>query len=410
MTSSKRPTAVRMVERPGLRNVITGPTRLCRMDPRHRTLEYCGYSVAELATRSCFEEVAYLLLHNELPDEAQLAELRAALADTPLEDMMFGVPQYVYMTFRAHAWRSHPMHMLRGLVSVFGANDVIFHPSDTPQRRAVRLLGIMPVLLRYLALSSCDIATLRDAVVVTIDPRMAAAPYSLAKVFLHLLKGKEPVLREAALLDASLILYAEHEVNIGTHALHAIASANADLYSAVCGAMGALSGDLHGGANEAALELLQEIGSTDRVEAVLRQKLQTGESVKGFGHAVYKSGDPRCAILKPMVKAFAKEKGREDFYHLAEIVEKTMLGIKKGKKLYPNIDFWIAVLYELLDIPKTLFTPLFAMGRMAGWCAHYLEYRELNRSGGRLNLMRPRARYVGYAPRPYVPIGERGFL
>jgi len=121
---------------------------------------------------------------------------------------------------------------------------------------------------------------------------------------------------------------------------------------------------------------------------------------------VYKSGDPRCPILKPMVKEFAKEKGREDFYTLAEEVEQTMLRIKKGRKLYPNIDFWVAVLYELLGIPKALFTPLFAMGRMAGWCAHYLEYRELNRTGGRLNLIRPRARYIGYASRPYVPVEE----
>ncbi len=305
---------------------------------------------------------------------------------------------------------AHPMDMLRTLVSFYGCNglaekarkeDKLFH--------AVALMAAMPVFVAAVGHYQKNGKFMRISHWHEMAEREAAENQnaSAAKTFLRLLHNREPQYEEWRALDVSLMLYLEHEFNVGTHVAHAVTSANADIYSANIGGACALKGDAHGGANEAALTLLEEIGQKENAEEFIKNILsQSGETVKGFGHAIYKHGDPRCAVMKPIVQKLARSKKEKALYELAEHAEELMF---KMKGLYPNIDYWTAPLYSFLKIPKALATPIFEMSRVVGWSAHHLEYLKLNRTEkGRLILIRPRSSaYIGPAPRQYVSISER---
>jgi len=401
--------APKLIERPGLRNVAYGVTALCRLDQKNKRLEYCGYSVEDLAAHSSFEEVAWLLLHGEFPTEEESEKFCRELRFSQLRAIRsFGAHSgYVKNVLQQHLLHAHPMDILRSMVSVLGANMLGMAHVEMLHDHGVQTLGYLPVFVaaigRHLAGTLEDSESFYAPTITRSD-----LPFPAARTFLELLRRDSPSEEEVRALDTSLILYAEHEFNLGTHVVHAIASSNSDLYSALCGAIGGLRGDLHGGANEAVLDLLKQIRTPDRVVSVLTEHMEQGP-VMGFGHAVYKDGDPRCAIIKPFVEELAKTPEQKMFFEVACAVEEAMLTIKPGRKLYPNIDFWIAPLYEFLHIPQPLFTPIFAMARTAGWIAHFLEYRKRARdTKGRLILLRPRGRYVGPPSRAFVPMEERG--
>ena len=402
-----------LIVRQGLKDVGYSPTELCFLDEENRKIFYRGYDLADLAEHSTFEECAYLLLYGELPTKEQFQKFCNQIV-TIRSDIIGefapwgkGSARKLLVLMNQNA---HPMDMLRALVSVYGCNglaekvkieDRLFH--------AIALMAAMPVFVaavghyqkngKFMRISHWDAVAEREIA----ENQNASA----AKTFLRLLHNREPQDEEWQALDVSLVLYLEHEFNVGAHVAHAVTSANADIYSANIGGACALKGDAHGGANEAALTLLEEIGRKENAEKVIKKIMsEEGGTVKGFGHAVYKHGDPRCAVMKPLVQKLARCKKEKTLYELAEHVEELMLKIKG---LHPNIDYWTAPLYSFLKISKTLATPIFEMSRVVGWSAHHLEYLKLNRTEkGRLILIRPRSSaYIGPAPRPYVPINKR---
>ena len=376
---------------PGLRRTITGGTKICLLDENidPPMFFYYGYSIADLAKYSNFEEVAYLLFHGELPTREELILFNKELI-SDLDGLRYsGIISHTYRLLELHSRSVHPMDILRTLVSVFGANDLEFNKENDDLKRATRLAGIMPFFV-----ASVGCYTKQRY------PRTDKTSFSQPKNFLYFLNSGEPYELDIKLIDTSCILYAEHEFNVSTTTDHAITSANSDIYSAICGAIGALRGNLHGGANEAAMNLLLEIGNVNRVEECIMRKLARKEKIMGFGHGVYKKGDPRCPIMKPLVLELSLAKGEMKWFEISEKVEELIL---REKGLYPNIDFWTAPAYYLLDIPIRLYTPLFVMSRVVGWCAHFMEYKNLKQP-----LMRPRAKYIGPKPRPYILIRERG--
>lgn len=402
----------KLIVRQGLKNVGYSPTELCRLDEENRKILYRGYDLAELAEHSTFEECAYLLFYGELPTEHQFQEFCNEIVDlrsyiirdfAPLEKS--GARKLLTLINP----QAHPMDMLRTLVSVFGCNVLADKVEELSLRNAIALMTVIPVFVaaighyqkngKFMRISHWDAVAERE-----VAENQGA---STAKTFLRLLRNREPKEEEWRALDVSLMLYLEHEFNVGTHVVHAITSANADIYSANIGGACALKGDAHGGANEAALTLLEEIGKKENAEEFIKNVLgKSGETVKGFGHAIYKHGDPRCAVMKPIVEKLARTKKEKALYDLAEYVEELMF---KSKVLHPNIDYWTAPLYSFLKISKALATPIFEMSRVVGWSAHHLEYLKLNRTEkGRLILIRPRSsKYIGPAPRPYVTINKR---
>src|SRR3989344_2746004 len=389
------------------------PTGLCFLDEENRKIFYLGYDLADLAEHSTFEECAYLLLYGELPKKPQFQKFCNEIVDIRSNIIRDFAPcgkgraRKLLVLMNQNA---HPMDILRTLVSVYGCNglaekakreDKLFH--------AIALMAAMPVFVaaighyqkngKFMRISRWDAVAEREVA----ENQNASA----AKTFLRLLHNREPEYEEWRALDVSLMLYLEHEFNVGTHVAHAVTSANADIYSANIGGACALKGDAHGGANEAALTLLEENGQKEKAEKNNKKIMsEDGGTVKGFGHAIYKHGDPRCAVMKPLVQRLARSKKEKALYDLAEHVEELM---QKTKGLHPNIDYWTAPLYSFLKISKTLATPIFEMSRVVGWSAHHLEYLKLNRTEkGRLILIRPRSSaYIGPAPRPYVPINKR---
>lgn len=400
-----------LIVRHGLKNVGYSPTELCRLDEENRKIFYRGYDLAELAEHSTFEECAYLLLYGELPTEQQFQKFCNEIVDFRSAIIREFAPWGKGDARKLLALmnpKAHPMDMLRALISVFGCNALTDKAKESKLLHAIALMSAMPVFVaaighyqkngKFMKISHFDTMAEREVA----ENQSASA----AKTFLRLLRNREPKEEEWRALDVSLMLYLEHEFNVGTHVVHAITSANADIYSANIGGACALKGDAHGGANEAALAMLEEIGAKEQAEEFIKNIFgKSGETVKGFGHAIYKHGDPRCVVMKPIVKKLARGKKEKELYDLAEHVEELMLKIKG---LHPNIDYWTAPLYSFLKIPKSLATPIFEMSRTVGWSAHHLEYLKLNRTEkGRLILIRPRSsKYIGPAPRLYVPVNK----
>lgn len=371
---------------PGLDGVLAGETVLCHVDEGEGGLSYRGYAVSDLADKATFEEVAYLLLFGKLPTQKELKDLSTQLAacsvlPDPVAALLGGVPP-----------AAHPMDILRTAVSLLGMTDPDASDSshDVNIRKAIRLLAQIP-------LTMATAHRLADGK----RPVVPQADLSFAENLLYLLtdrKGDDVARAMARVLDVSLTLYAEHEFNASTFSARVTASTMTDLHSAITSAIGTLKGPLHGGANEAVAEMFLEIESRERAERWVRAALANKRRIMGFGHRVLKKGDSRSVIIQQHAEALSRICDDRRWYEIATTIDRVM---QQEKGLYPNLDFYTAVVYLLMGIPRNLYTPVFVCSRISGWCAHVMEQQDHNR------LIRPRALYTGPASQTYVPIDRR---
>ncbi|MFM8173820.1 MAG: citrate/2-methylcitrate synthase [Pirellulaceae bacterium] len=363
----------------GLDGIVAGATSLSTVGVEGVGLTYRGYAIEDLAGQGTFEEVAYLLLFGELPTAAGLSQFRSRLqANRPIPDALIEV-------LRQIPPNAHPMDVLRTGISMLGTLE----PESTGTGLAVaeRLLVVAPTILLswYRHHQNVDRFQLEQG-------------ESIAEQFLWGLHDQKPEPLAVCAMDLSLILYAEHEWNASTFTARVIASTLSDFYSAITGAIGALRGPLHGGANEAAMELISQMQDADHAEKRLMEMLASKEKVMGFGHRVYKKNDPRSDLIKPWAMRLCEATGRKSMFEISEKIEEVMM---REKKIFPNVDFYAASLYHCLGIPTDMFTPIFVLSRIAGWSAHILEQRKDNR------LIRPLAQYIGPAPRNWVAMEDR---
>jgi len=374
-----------MVEiKEGLEDVVAADSAICYIDGERGVLSYRGIDIHELAEKSNFEEVCFLLWEGRLPRKAELDEARTAIGRER------AVPRETLSLLATLARTSAPMDALRTAVSALADSDPDTRDM-TPagnRRKAVRLTGQLATLV-------AAYHRLREGkAVVPPDP---GRPH--ADDFLRMLNGETAQTAAVHALDIALILHADHELNASTFAARVTAATLADMHAAITSAVGALKGPLHGGANEAVLRMLKEIDSLDRVDEVVHAKLSRKEKIMGFGHRVYTTEDPRATHLRAMSREVAESSGVTKWYDMSRRIEKLM---NEEKSLNSNVDLYSASVYFMLGIPMDLFTPIFAISRISGWTAHVLEQYANNR------LIRPRAEYVGPAyPQPYVPIGAR---
>jgi len=366
----------------GLRGQIAGQTALSTVGKSGSGLTYRGYDVKDLAEACIFEEVAYLLLYGELPTQAQLdayqAELKQ-LRDLPqaLKDVLERIPQ-----------DAHPMDVLRTGCSMLGNLE----PEDSFEQqleKTNRMLAAFPSIINYWYRFSHDGEKI-DCV--TDDATIGGH-------FLHLLNGKAPSELHERVMNVSLILYAEHEFNASTFTARVCASTLSDIFSCITGAIGTLRGPLHGGANEAAMDLIESFESPDAAEEGLMGMLERKDKIMGFGHAIYSESDPRNVIIKEWAEKLAADVGDTVLYPVSVRCEEVMW---REKKLFCNADFFHASTYHFMGIPTKLFTPIFVCSRLTGWAAHVFEQRSNNR------IIRPSAEYIGEEPRSVPAIGDRG--
>jgi 2-methylcitrate synthase len=365
----------------GLAGVVAGQTSICTVSHDGAGLAYRGYSIDDFVTHACFEEAAYLLMYGRLPTVRELEAYRAKLGARR------SLPRVLKVALEQIPPSTHPMDVLRTGCSLLGNLEP--ETSFAEERESAdRLLATLPGIVLYwhrFHAEGLRIETESDE-------------ETTAGHFLHLLHGRSPTRLHRESLDKSLMLYAEHEFNASTFTARVIAATLSDYHSAVTGAIGALRGPLHGGANEAAMELIESFATPEEAETGIEKMLADKTLIMGFGHRVYKTSDPRNAINKRMSKALADDVGDTVLFPVSEAIERTMWN---EKRLFANADFYSASLYHFLGIPTYLFTPIFVCSRVTGWSAHVFEQRESNR------LIRPAAEYVGPESRAWVPIEQR---
>lgn len=357
----------------GLEGVVACTTEISSI--QDSTLTYRGYTIEELVEKSTFEAVSYLLLKGVLPNPEELATFTKSLQKEMSFDPAFQAQ--LQSLFSVFPKDGHPMDFLRSAISVlaFFDPDVASNEPDANFRKALRLIAKMgPIVAAF--------ARMREGKEI-----LAPKPdRSIAANFLYLLKGTEPNPEWVKIFDTALILHADHELNCSAFSTRVTASSLSDLHSAIVSAIGTLKGPLHGGANTAVMKMLHEIGTIDKAKEFVVGALEGKQKVMGIGHRVYKNGDPRAKILKKISQQLTKEVGHPELYEMSVLIDQTMFD-KKG--LTPNVDFYSATVYDSMGIPGDLFTPIFAVSRIAGWCAHGMEQYLKNR------IYRPRGQYTG---------------
>ena len=365
----------------GLAGIIVGTSAICTVSEAGSGLNYRGYGIDDLARESSFEEVAYLLCYGELPNAAALADYKARLVD------LRRLPEAMKAVLEQLPANTHPMDVMRSGCSVLGSMEPEGEGRDqhTIADRLIACFGSMLLYWYHFHTHGRRIDTESDA-------------DSVAGHFLHLLHGRQPDPLRVRALDVSLILYAEHEFNASTFAARVAASTLTDFYSAITAAIGTLRGPLHGGANEAAMELIASYATPDEAETDVLSMLAQKQRIMGFGHRVYKKSDPRSDIIKDWSHKLAGTSDEPMLFDVSESIDAVM---RREKKLFPNLDFYSATAYHYCGIPTPMFTPLFVISRTTGWTAHIIEQRADNK------LIRPGADYTGPAPRAYVPLDQR---
>lgn len=348
------------------------------------TLTYVGYDIDDLADNASFEEVIFLLWNLRLPNHVELEDLKNQLAANA------ALPNEIIEHFKMYPIEKvHPMGALRTAISMLGLYDEEADVMDDQAnlRKAIRLQAKIPAIV-----------TAFSRIRKGLEPIAPRKDFGYAQNFLYMLNGNEPSQIEIEAFDKALVLHADHELNASTFTARVCVATLSDMYSGVTAAIGALKGPLHGGANEAVMKMLKEIDSLENVETYINSKLDNKEKIMGFGHRVYRKGDPRAKHLREMSKRLTDMNGEPKWYDMSTKIEEL---VTSRKPLPPNVDFYSASVYHSLGIDHDLFTPIFAVSRMSGWIAHILEQYENNR------LIRPRAEYVGPGMQKYIPIEER---
>jgi citrate synthase len=367
----------------GLRGVAAATSSISDVNGEKGELIYQGYNIHDLAKHASFEEVVFLLWNKRLPNRTELSELEQSLRAS------YGVPAELIALLKQFPREADPIDVLRTAISALEFYDANSRDisRETSLKTAIRLTGQFPTIVAA-----------ADRIRRGLDPVEPSGSLNIAANFLYMLRGEQPSERDARIFDVCLTLHADHELNASTFTARVVAGTLADMYAAVTAAIGALSGPLHGGANTAVMKTLLEIGSVGNVEPFVKQALAEKRKMMGFGHAVYKTEDPRATHLRQFSKQVGEAAGDSKWYEMSRKVEEVMM---REKGLYPNVDFYSASTYYMMGIPLDLYTSIFAVSRISGWTGHILEQYADNK------LIRPRAEYIGPRDLTFVPIDKR---
>ena len=373
----------------GLEGIIAGESAICLIDGDQRRLSYRGYNVADLAKKSSFEETTYLLLKGDLPTAKELKNFQAELIKARY------IPSQILAMIALVPPPTHPMDMLRTIISALSNHEEFLNDNSESAnfQKATRLIAQAPVII-------AAYHRLRN----NLQPIPPLKKLGLAANFLYMLTGEEDDEYSQKIFDQCLILHADHSFNASPFTARVTAATLSDIYSAVTAAISALKGPLHGGANQRVIDLLSQIGEVAKTGSFIDQMFLDGKKVPGFGHRVYRHcEDPRATILREASRTLAQHKKNTKWYEISQEVEKQVISRAeaKGKPIFPNVDFYSASTYQVLGIDHELFTPIFAMSRLAGWCAHIIEQHSNNR------LIRPKAHYIGSRDLSYLEVSQR---